>query len=70
LGADWAFHVLSKIKGTDFPVEKETLKQKLAGTTIKGIPAEEVLEKLEYPIHTPAELLHKIKEALENSSSQ
>ncbi len=65
LGADWAFHLLTKIKGTDFPVSKEDLKSKLQGMVIKGKNIEEILEKLEYPIKTPPELLHKIREALE-----
>ncbi len=65
LGATWAVHVLSRIKGTDFPVNKEVLLEKFEGMNIKDKPIEEILEKLEYPIHTPAELLHKIREALE-----
>ncbi len=65
LGADWAVHVLSQIKGTDFPVNREILAEKLSGIKIKEKPIEEILEKLDYPIHTPAELLHKIREAIE-----
>jgi len=58
----WAVHVLSKIKGLDFPVEKEKLKEKLSGLKIKGKEIEDILEKIEYPVKSPAELLHKIKE--------
>jgi probable regulatory domain-containing protein len=65
LDIPWAVEVLEAIKGTKFPVDKETLKEKLKGLTIKGHPAEEILEKIEYPIKNPAELLHKIKEVLE-----
>lgn len=65
LGEDWAFHLLTKIKGTDFPVNKETLETKLEGMEIKGKEVREILEKLDYPIKTPAELLHKIRVALE-----
>lgn len=64
LGADWAVHVLSRIKGTDFPVSKEILEEKLKGISIKGKDIDEILEKMDYPIHTPSELLHKIREAL------
>lgn len=64
LGIDWAVHVLARIKGLDFPVEKEQLVERLSGLVIKGKQAEEILEKLEYPIKTPAELLHRIKEQL------
>jgi len=45
----------------DFPVEKDQLMERLKGMVIKGKKAEEILEKLEYPIKSPAELLHKIK---------
>ncbi len=65
LGIDWAVHVLTRIKGLDFPVEKDQLMERLKGLVIKGKKAEEILEKLEYPIKTPAELLHKIKVHLE-----
>ncbi len=65
LGIDWAVHVLTRIKGLDFPVEKDRLMERLKGLVIKGKKAEEILEKLEYPIKSPAELLHKIKVHLE-----
>lgn len=65
LGEDWAFHVLSRIKGTDFPVEKETLRERLGEMEIKGRKLEQLLEKIECPVRTPAELLHRIKTALE-----
>ena len=61
LGVDWAVHVLAKIKGLDFPVEKDQLIDRLKGMVIKGKKAEEILERLEYPVKSPAELLHKIK---------
>ncbi len=64
LGIDWAVHVLARIKGLDFPVEKEQLASRLGGLVIKGRQVEEILEKLEYPIKTPAELLHRIREQL------
>ncbi len=65
LGIDWAVHVLTRIKGLDFPVDKDRLMERLKGLVIKGKNAEEILEKLEYPIKSPAELLHKIKVHLE-----
>ncbi len=60
LGADWAVHVLSSIKGMDFPADKETLVSRLAGYEIEGKRLEEILEKLSYPIRNPAELLREI----------
>ncbi len=64
LGIDWAVHVLAEIKGLDFPVEKEKLKERLAGMKIMGKDVEQILEEIEYPVKSPAELLHKIKEKL------
>ncbi len=61
LDVDWAVHVLAKIRGLDFPVEKEQLMERLKGMVIKGKKIEEILEKIEYPVKSPAELLHKIK---------
>jgi len=64
--APWAYIVLKHIKGLKYPVENpKPLKKKLAGITIKGIPAEEVVENLVYPIKNPAQLLHEIKEYLQ-----
>jgi len=65
LGVDWAVHVLAKIKGLDFPVDREQLEERLKGLVIKGKKIEEILDKLEYPIKSPADLLHKIKMHLE-----
>ena len=62
----WAALVLMKIKGLDFPVEKENLKERLKGFTLKGKPIEEILEKIEYPIRSPAELLKKIKQSIQD----
>lgn len=64
LDIDWAVHVLAKIKGLDFPVGKGELMERLKGMIIKGKKIEDILESLEYPIKTPAELLHKIKKKL------
>lgn len=59
----WVYQVLRAIKGLDFPVEKDVLKGKLEGIEVHGKNAEKLLEKIEYPVKTPTELLHKLKEA-------
>lgn len=65
LGVDWAVHVLSSIKGLDFPIENsEPLVERLGGYKIKGRDLKQILESLDYPITNPAELLHKIRESL------
>ncbi len=64
LDIDWAVHVLAKVKGLDFPVGKDELIERLKGMIIKGKKIEDILSKIDYPIRTPAELLHKIREKL------
>ncbi len=66
LDIDWAVHVLAKIRGVDFPANKDVLEERLKGMIIKGKKIEEILDKLEYPIKSPAELLHGIKVNLES----
>ncbi len=62
----WAYQVLKHTKGIDYPIMDATvLAQRLANITIKGHSGTEVAEGLLYPIKTPAELLHEIKEYLE-----
>ena len=64
LGVEWAIKVLIRLRGVDFPVKKEDLEKKLKGIIIKGKPVEEILEKMEFPLKTPAEVLHQIKKNL------
>ena len=62
LEVPWAYLILKKIKGIHFPIEKpDELVEKVKGVVIKGLPAEEVVQKIEYPVKNPADLLHKIK---------
>ncbi|HDN82934.1 MAG TPA: KaiC associated regulatory domain-containing protein [Candidatus Altiarchaeales archaeon] len=60
----WAVYILKHIKGLDFPVEKEELEKHLGDISIKGKSLREILNSLEYPIKSPAELLKKIKKYL------
>ncbi len=65
LDIPWAYMVLKRIKGTDFPINSASdIKKKISGIMIKGRRAEEVVEEIEYPINNPAQLLHRIKENL------
>lgn len=63
----WAVLVLSRIKGMHFPVDKDELAGRLRGIMVreKGreYRIEDLLDRIEYPIRSPAELLRKIKEA-------
>ncbi|APD09667.1 MULTISPECIES: KaiC associated regulatory domain protein [Thermus] len=65
MGIPWAVLVLKAVKGLDFPVNKETLLERLRGLRILDRPAEEILERLEYPVQNPAELLHQVRLHLE-----
>lgn len=57
LDIPWAYLVLKHSKGIKYPIVNATvLKERL-----KGIDADEVVEKLHYPIKNPANLLHEIK---------
>ena len=62
LGIAWALIVLVRLKGADFPLDREELKTRLKGTTIKGVPAEEIIEKMKFPVKSPAEVLRQIRE--------
>ncbi len=63
-GVSWAAEVLRRLKGLDFPVTKEQLKERLKGMYWRGIPIEELLDKVEKDTFaTPAEVLHYLAEA-------
>jgi probable regulatory domain-containing protein len=62
LDIPWAYAVLKHLRGVKFPVQdSQVLKERLKGVKIKTHPAEEVVDRLPYPIRTPAVLLHEIK---------
>ncbi|MRI82820.1 MAG: bacterio-opsin activator [Nitratiruptor sp.] len=64
--APWAYQVLKHTKGLRYPLlDGEVLAQRLAGLDIKGIDGAQVAKELEYPIVSPAKLLHAIKEYLQ-----
>jgi len=64
-GLVWPVSVLKAIKGLDFPVEsREVLEERLRGVKVKGVPAGELLDRIAFPIKSPAELLHKLAEAV------
>ena len=62
----WAYSVLKHTKGTKYPILRpDDIREKLQGISIKGEQAETILEQLSYPIKSPAQLLHEIKEYLQ-----
>ena len=60
----WAAHVLMRIKGMEFPAEKGELEDRLRGLVVKGKDLGELVEELEHPITSPADLLKKLKQKL------
>ena len=65
----WAYLVLKKTKGINYPITSpEVLEERLKGIKIRQKPIEEIIKNLEYPIKTPAQLLHEIKEYLRTSA--
>ncbi len=63
--APWAYLVLKHTKGVDYPIDSsEALLEKLKDAPISEFKIEEVVQKLEYPVVSPAELLKKIKQAI------
>ncbi|WP_456369635.1 KaiC associated regulatory domain-containing protein [Geoglobus sp.] len=63
----WAVIVLSRIRGMHFPAGRGELAERLSGIVVreKGreYRIEELLERIDYPVKSPAELLKKLKEA-------
>ena len=64
LGVDWAIKVLTRLKGTDFPLDKEQLLERLKGVIIKDKPFEEIVNEIKFPVNTPAEVLKEIKRVI------
>ncbi len=62
----WAYAVLKRMKGVKYPIENsDVLADLLKGIDIKGLPATEVVREINYPVKSPAQLLHEIKEYLQ-----
>ncbi len=71
LDIPWAYLVLRKSKGIKYPITSpEELKERFKDLKIKGIPAEEIIDNLQYPIKTPAMLVHEIKQYLKLKEGQ
>ncbi|MFZ8835283.1 MAG: bacterio-opsin activator [Candidatus Caldipriscus sp.] len=65
LGVFWPAEILKRMKGADFPIGKEELLERLKGLKVKEKNIEEILEKLSYPVKSPADLLAQIRENIE-----
>ena len=64
-GINWAVEVLKRIRGLDFPVKKEQLKERLAGLRWRGVDIDRILDEVpKDEFQSPAELLHELAEAI------
>ncbi len=64
LGVEWAIKVLIRLRGADFPLDKRDLEDRLKGLVIKDKSVKEIIEKMDFPVKNPAEVLHKIKKVI------
>ncbi len=64
-GINWAVEVLKRIRGLDFPVKKDALKERLKDLNWMGVPMSKILDEIpKDEFESPAELLHEIAEAI------
>ncbi len=67
----WVYVVLKNIKGLNYPLEdKNILIERLKDVDIKRIKAIEIIEKIKFPLKSPAQLLHEIKQFLEQENKE
>jgi len=64
-GINWAAEVLKRIKGLEFPITKEQLRERLKDFYYYGIPATRIVDEVEKEsFASPAELLKALSEAI------
>ncbi|NPA03949.1 MAG: bacterio-opsin activator [Epsilonproteobacteria bacterium] len=69
--APWAYLVLKATKGIHYPITKaKELEERIGKLDIKGVKGATIAKALAYPIKTPAQLLHEIKEFFETQGEQ
>ncbi len=70
MGMVWPVQVLKRIEGADFPIDKQEALNRLRGLNVKGTSVEKLLEHIQFPIPSPANLLKQLREAWEKLSGQ
>ena len=58
---NWAIEVASRMKSVRFPIGKEEAKLRLKGAMVGDERMEDLLENIDFPIDSPANLLKEIK---------
>lgn len=59
---NWAVEVASRLKGAHFPLDEEEARERLEGVMVKGNDINGILDHMQFPIATPAEMLRLISE--------
>ncbi|GAB6066086.1 DUF2795 domain-containing protein [Aquifex pyrophilus] len=61
----WTAELLKRLSGVNYPITKDVLKEKVAGLSIKGVPAEKVVEEVPCDtMESPRDVLHCVAEAV------
>ncbi len=64
--APWPYLVLKYLRGVTYPITgPEALAERLKGIRAHGLEVSQIVQEISYPIKTPAQLLHEIKEHLQ-----
>ncbi len=63
-GNTWPIQVAKLTSDLDFPLNREEARDRIKGIDIRGRDVGEIVEDLDYPIESPAELMDKISKAL------
>jgi len=64
---NWAVEAASRMKGARFPLGEDEVSERLRGMKIGGKDIEDILEDIDLPVATPAELLKAIKDQIASS---
>jgi len=63
LDIPWAYLLLKRLKGHHFPINSwDELKDVAEGIKVDWVDLSEILKNIPYPVLSPADLLHKIKQ--------
>ncbi len=64
-GGTWPIQVAKLTSNLAFPLSKEEARHKLKGIDVKGEDIGRIIDRLDYPIDSPADLMDKISRATE-----
>ncbi len=62
---NWAVDVASRLKGAHFPLDEVEARERLEGVMVKGNDIKDILDRMNFPVPTPADMLHQISDGLD-----